>query len=110
MKLSKTKTHLKELAANIRTTRQNFRSAQRGSIPAETLSTPMWKTPMHLASLAYEFRHKHIAYCLLRGRTYEEIENKVLPDNSPNWEVVEAYKTEFAKEAQESEVPLATGT
>ena len=26
-------------------------------------------------SRAREFRHKHIAYCMLRGRTYEQIEN-----------------------------------
>lgn len=33
-------------------------------------------------SLKYEFRHKHIAYCLIRGRTRDEIERPA-KDNQP---------------------------
>lgn len=32
----------------------------------------------------YEVRHHHIAYCLLRGRTMEQIEPKTREDNAPN--------------------------
>ena len=36
----------------------------------------------------YEFRHQHIAYCLARGRQYEQIERKVREHNEPNQEYV----------------------
>ena len=32
----------------------------------------------------YEFRHQHITYCLVRGRSYEQIEQKVRENNEPN--------------------------
>jgi hypothetical protein len=36
--------------------------------------------------LKYEFRHKHIAYCQLRGRKYEEIESTTHTD--PNFDYI----------------------
>jgi len=36
----------------------------------------------------YEFRHQHIAYCLARGKTYEQVEQKVRENNEPNQEYV----------------------
>ena len=44
-----------------------------------------------------EFRHQHIAYCLARGRSYEQVEQKVRENNEPNQdyirELLEAYPT-----------------
>ena len=37
----------------------------------------------------YEFRHQHIAYCLARGRSYEQVEQKVRENNEPNQEYIE---------------------
>ena len=41
----------------------------------------------------YECRHKHIAYCLLRGRKYEEIERTCRI--SPNWHEVDRIKGQY---------------
>jgi hypothetical protein len=38
--------------------------------------------------LKYEFRHKHIAYCQLRGRTYEQIENHCSDSHAPNFDYI----------------------
>ena len=37
-----------------------------------------------LDDLRYEYRHHHIAYCLIRGRSMEEIERNCAIDNRPN--------------------------
>jgi hypothetical protein len=34
------------------------------------------------------FRHKHIAYCLMRGRTYEQIESKCREGNEPDQNLI----------------------
>ncbi len=33
-------------------------------------------------------RDTHVAYALIRGRTYEQIESKTHPDSSPDWDTV----------------------
>ena len=43
----------------------------------------------------YEFRHEHIAYCLARGRKYEQIESKVRENNEPNQEYIEQLLNEY---------------
>lgn len=45
--------------------------------------------------LSKEYRHMHIAYCLLKGRKYEEVENKVREGNSPNWSKIEQIMKEY---------------
>ena len=41
-----------------------------------------------------EFRHKHIAYCLLRGRSYEEFEQP-REDNKPDMIYVQMVMEEY---------------
>jgi hypothetical protein len=41
---------------------------------------------------AREFRHKHIAYCMLRGTPYEKIENYC--NESPDWRLIEKIRGE----------------
>ena len=36
-------------------------------------------------SISHKIRHLHIAFCLLRGKTYEQIEQKVRKGNEPSW-------------------------
>ena len=43
----------------------------------------------------YEFRHEHIAYCLARGRKYEQIESKVRENNEPNQDYIEQLLDEY---------------
>ncbi len=46
----------------------------------------------------YDFRHRHIAYCLTRGRAYKQIENPK-EDNPLN----EAYVAKLLKEYEDAE-------
>jgi len=62
------KQELKELAERIRKTRPEMKQHQREH-HGDT-GTVGWC----LEKARYEFRHKHIARCLLRGRTIEQIE------------------------------------
>ena len=40
---------------------------------------------MELTSMKRDFRHLHIAYGLIRGKEYEEIERTVKEGNEPDW-------------------------
>jgi hypothetical protein len=42
------------------------------------------------------FRHKHILYCLLRGRKYLEIEQKTAEGCQPSLRLLESYLKEVA--------------
>jgi hypothetical protein len=46
-----------------------------------------------------EFRHKHFVYCLLRGRTPEEIEHKNRQDNVRQQYLVERYWLQYVGKA-----------
>jgi hypothetical protein len=46
-------------------------------------------------SRAYDFRHKHIAYCMLRGRKYEEIENYCR--EAPDFKRIDLIKLEHGQ-------------
>jgi len=39
----------------------------------------------------HQYRHMHIAYCLLRGRTYKQIENSVREGNKPSKALINKY-------------------
>lgn len=50
-----------------------------------------------------EYRHEHIAYCLVRGRKYEEIENKTGEFNKPNWYIINKLKDTLQNKINEFE-------
>lgn len=59
------KTDLKIRAERIRTSKTQVRNAQRqGAVSGQS----------ELHQLQWDYRHRHVAYCLLRGRTREQIE------------------------------------
>ncbi len=70
MLFSDLKLHLKQLAKDIKASKQKRKKLPNGYVPG-------------LRSLRYEFRHHHIAYCELRGRKREEIEQPAF-DNMPS--------------------------
>jgi hypothetical protein len=88
--LKELKSELKSLAEQIRIKRTEYKAAQR----AGNAGWPEFR------SLCYTFRHKHIAYCLLRGRTREQIESFVREDNKANedyiQELMDGYKNHVA--------------
>lgn len=83
--MTKKKNELKEKGNHIRTLKQS----RKGGLSADTLAGieyEIWRSKR-------DFRHEHIAYSLVRGRSYEEIENPK-DDNKPNWDIInKLYKT-----------------
>lgn len=69
IQLLKMKADLKQLAKEIRTLKSTRKSFSTGYVPG-------------LSYAQYSFRAQHIAYCLLRGRTLEQIEPKLRDPSS----------------------------
>jgi len=76
-KLYQLKQELKVLAQRIRTEKR----------------TNGWTWTAH--RLGQEFRHKHIADCMLRGRSYEQCEQKTRQDNKANMDLVNKYIVDY---------------
>ena len=110
--IARIKSELKELVQNIRKSKPEFRQAQ--SICSKAYSEPnriaICKAEKTLVQAQREFRHQHIAYCLVRGKSLEQIEpssSKRCADNcfccnKPNMkdvnQLLEQYKKELADE------------
>jgi len=92
-KTNPVKEELKNLASQIKQSKLDLKQKQR------THSTT-WKDHYNVNSASSEFRHKHIAYCLLKGRTYEQIEQPK-EGNEPNFDLIKKYKEEMTKILEE---------
>ena len=91
--LSEKKEYLKDLARNIR----SLKLSKKGN-----------KTPKDLWDISYELfkskricRHEHIAYSLVRGRTYDQVE-KPAEHNKPDWKLIENLKSQLQKKVDEA--------
>lgn len=80
----------KSLALEIRTNKNNIKEKQRNGDYAGDQQYLLLKQKR-------EYRHKHIAYCMLRGRSYEQIENKCREDNKPSFDTIKGYMDEYSK-------------
>lgn len=90
MKLGVVKQEQKAFASLIKELKKETVDAQRKRLT---------EANMLQSKLSHEkrtFRHRHIAYCLLRGRTMEQIECKVRQNNEPNMKIVEDYMRQFS--------------
>lgn len=60
-----------------------------------------YELPFITGGMSWNFRHHHIAYCELRGRTREQIE---LPadDNKPDNKWIDQIKTEWLEKIDET--------
>jgi hypothetical protein len=89
--LRKIKNELKADAKLLREDRLKLKEAQRAG-------EDCWKKQSFLAYLKADYRNKHIAYGLMKGKTYEQIERKVRPGNEPDWysinKIVKSYTEE----------------
>lgn len=84
-KINNLKCKLKQMAKEIREVRRAEKEFARNG-------GTNWIGPQEyesLDTLTSMYRHAHIAYCLLRGRTYEQIEPMVRPGNEPYWPRIE---------------------
>ena len=89
------KAELKSEAKELRDTKIEMRQ---GMSQGKTCEAAVLQSK--LSGMKYHWRHKHIAYCLLRGRTIEEIEPRCSEDNLRNDALVEKYKKDFGDEQQ----------
>jgi hypothetical protein len=58
-----------------------------------------------LFMLSYKYRHHHIAYCLIRGRTMKQIENNYNPNNYyPKLSYVKDIKNQWMEKVDEEAI------
>jgi len=76
------KYYLKGLAQQIRQLKIEFKELERSRKESN-------KKRHEVQQAKYEFRHQHIAYCMARGKSYEQIERSVRDDNEPNQDYIE---------------------
>ena len=86
-KMYELKALLKEKASKIKRTRQNIREGMQKR-------KYMGIQQCELINLKDDYRHYHIAYSEMRGKTRDQIE-KPRWDNMPNDNVIDAIKDEF---------------
>jgi hypothetical protein len=85
--MTEMKQSLKELSQKIRTLKTSRKLKNRND-------RPLWDIELEIYHAKREFRHRHIAYCLVRGRTYEEIETPG-EYNKPDMRKVEGIREEL---------------
>jgi hypothetical protein len=90
---------LKQLAIDIHKTKADCKEYQRehGGSDGDSFFFTITK-------LKSDFRHKHIAYCTMRGTKYEEIERNCDPNNQPNFdlikEIIDAHTTKAVEDVR----------
>lgn len=98
-KIRAEKEWLKTMAIEIRKKRKEWKENQRAYHFMERPSTMNWEENMRergrmfkafrqLEQWGYEYRHRHIAYSMAKGRTYFEVERSVREGNDPDFTVV----------------------
>ena len=86
---------LKSGAKELRDIKIEIKSAMKNG---KICSAPYWTYQSKLIQMQHEWRHKHIAYCLLRGRSIEQIESHCAENHLRNESLIEKYKKEFGNE------------
>ena len=85
----------KEAAINLKEQKKTLKDSFRAYSKGENV-TP-WSEEYKKNKTKFEFRHRHIAYCLLRGTELAKIEQPA-EDNQPSskriMEIMEEYKNE----------------
>ena len=90
------KNELKTKAQIIREARAKLKTSQR---KGSYTGSQQWG----LETLKSDYRHQHIAYCELRGKTREQIEKYHRDDNAPNETVIAQIKETYAWTPEEIE-------
>jgi len=83
------KKELKHLAKEIRYWKFKRKLKNRGN-------SALWEIELKKNKLSYEFRHKHIAYCQMRGRLRYQIEQPA-PNNLPDENYIEEIVHKYGK-------------
>lgn len=95
-KIDELKLKIKGMAEEIKSTNKELKAAKNNG------SVLMYK----LYRIRYECRHHHIAYCELRGRTRDQIEQP-REHNEANERAIETIKAVYAWEVPNEELQVA---
>jgi len=79
---------LKRRAHDLHEWKQNRKLQRR-----EELGLSQWSVDSKVYGMKWEYRHRHLAYCLLKGRVYHEIERRC--EYEPEWRVIIKYIDEY---------------
>lgn len=95
----------KALAARIAEQRTKFRQSQRAGDPIYSLD----RGARHDS---HDYRYRHIAYCMARGKSIEQIESKHRRNNEPNMTIVDGILKKLHAEmaAEQIQEPVAAAT
>jgi len=93
-RFSNIKNEIKKEAKELRALKLDLKDCQRGTHKGAGVSQG------DVANAKWEWRHKHIAYCILRGRSYEEVENYVREENAADRTLIEKYKSILIDESR----------
>jgi len=85
----------RDTAEKIRTLRRRFKEHCKSGFETDWT----WRDSSEQWRLSTRFRHKHIAYCQLRGRERHQIE-KPREDNLPNEDLIKIFMDEFSREPE----------
>ena len=89
-KIMQLKEELKKIALEIRKVKLECKEYQRGHH-----GKGLWDW----RDKSWTYRHMHIAYCLLRGRTMEQIERTNRENNKPDHSFIKTYMEMYYEEA-----------
>lgn len=91
-KLSELKNYLKVQAVEIRTLKAKLKEYQKKHCGYDN---GMFYA---IKKMAENYRNHHIAYCLIRGKSYEQIEKNVAANNKPNMELIQGIKNAYKED------------
>lgn len=79
---------IKQEAREIKELRKAFKQLQR-------TNQSTWREQSQLEGKTVAYRHLHIAYSMVKGKSYEQIEKKVKEGNEPSWEAIAHWTEKF---------------
>ena len=82
------KVQLKSLAGDLRVSKKDLRVHMKAN-------SYKVEEQYHIHKVRREYRHMHLAYCLARGRTLLQVENKTSPENPFDQGVVDQFIETF---------------
>ena len=91
------KQNLKQIAQSIKESKFNFKNCQRKPAATDKEYSEKYYSieteRVKLMRFKREYRHRHIAYCLMRGTSYDKIE-KPAENNKPDIEYIKKIMEE----------------
>ena len=87
------KSELKVEAFKLRETKADIKTKQKAGQYAGYKQS-------ELLTLKWNYRHRHIAYSIMRGKSYQQIERKCREDNQPNFDKIKELINEYTPQKE----------